>query len=660
MHPSDATDAKNASQVGSFLVAAVGSSAGGLEAAAALLRELGPAPTIAVVILHRFKLTDESGSVDILTRATEMPVVAVAHGDRIEPNRVYVVPPHADLLIHDGVFQLVPERDEESGHWPIDRFFESLAIDCNDEAVGVVLSGDGFDAAEGVKAIKREGGIVMAQDGTAQHPSMPRSAIATGCVDYVLPPAALAHELLRLGAPDDAPYPEPSARARAEPGARIDASISRVGHWPARGKQRRAPETNDELRKLNGELKERNAEATRKSDDLTNVLTSAEIPMLIVDRDLRLRRFTPAAGKVFGLRATDLGVPIGAIRRIAALSPSLMPCIAHVIDDLAPVDCLVQDEGGYRFEVSLRPYVTVDGGVHGTVISARDVDDESRGAVLLAFRDVTEAERTRIARADLSFRDALTGAAEAIVMVDAAGWILYANPAAAKIFGFRVEELPGLSVDVLLPEGLREIHARHRARYLASPSARPMGPGRDLVGRRKDGSEFPIEVALSTMARDDGPVVVAFVTDVTQRRAAERQITLYQDRLRRMAFDAVLTEQRERRRIAIGLHDRIGQALALAQIELTSARRDLEGRPRAAVERAVDLLDEAIAEQRTLIFDLSPPVLYDLGLKEALAWLAEDIEKRHGFALPSSTTERTSLWTMPRRRSYFARFVSSS
>jgi PAS domain S-box-containing protein len=218
-------------------------------------------------------------------------------------------------------------------------------------------------------------------------------------------------------------------------------------------------------------------------------------------------------------------------------------------------------------------------------------------------------------------------------MFDPTGRVLFANPAAAQLFGFEREELTGLSVDSLVPERLREIHASHRADYLAAPSSRPMGRGRDLVGRRKDGSEFPIEVVLSTMTREDALVVVAFVTDVTQRRTAERQIGAYQDRLRRMAFDAALTEERERRRIAIELHDGIGHALALAQIKLTSVRGDLVGPSQGAVEGAVKLLEQAIADQRTLIFDLSPPVLYDLGLKEALAWLAEDVEKRHGVQI---------------------------
>jgi signal transduction histidine kinase len=135
------------------------------------------------------------------------------------------------------------------------------------------------------------------------------------------------------------------------------------------------------------------------------------------------------------------------------------------------------------------------------------------------------------------------------------------------------------------------------------------------------------------MKREDGPIVVAFVTDVTPRREAERQIRAYQDRVRRMAFDAALTEERERRRIAIELHDRIGHGLALAQIKLSSVRGDLSGASRVAIDGAVELVEQAIADQRTLIFDLSPPVLYDLGLKEAIAWFAEDVEKRHGVQI---------------------------
>lgn len=158
-----------------------------------------------------------------------------------------------------------------------------------------------------------------------------------------------------------------------------------------------------------------------------------------------------------------------------------------------------------------------------------------------------------------------------------------------------------------------------------------MARQQELFGLRKDGTGFPIEVSLSTVSQEGGPtMVLAFITDVTDRRKAEHEIRDYQDRLQRMAFDAALTEERERRRIAIELHDEIGQDLALAEIKLTAIRQEVSGAPLAAVEGAVELLERVLTKNRSLIFDLSPPVLYDLGLREALAWLAEDVEKRHG------------------------------
>jgi signal transduction histidine kinase len=111
------------------------------------------------------------------------------------------------------------------------------------------------------------------------------------------------------------------------------------------------------------------------------------------------------------------------------------------------------------------------------------------------------------------------------------------------------------------------------------------------------------------------------------------EICAYQEKLQKMVFDAALTEERERRRIAIELHDRVGQALALAEIRLSTVRGDLTGEPRAAVDRAVDLLGQAMTDMRVLTFELSPPILYDLGLEHALAWLGESLEKDYGFKI---------------------------
>jgi len=1202
-----ATDAR-----GAFPIVGVGASAGGLSPTSELMRGLGAAPGIAVVIIHHLDPTHESSLVEILSRATALPVVVATDGALVEPNHVYVMPPNVGLLISRGILKLVPREEHGGLHLPINRFFESLALDCDGLAVGVVLSGTGFDGTEGIKAIKREGGITLAQDATAQYGSMPESAIATGCVDFILPPDGLARELGRLaahglalretsqpvaeeqvflkillamrkasgvdftsyksttirrrmerrlffrglselsayaevlesdpaelaalcedvlihvtgffrdpaafealrtqvfprlcearsaGAPirvwvpgcstgeevysiaiclleflsesnrdltikifgtdvsavtieraragrylasiesevspqrlqrffskdergyviqrsvrdlcvfakhdisRDPPFsamdliscrnlmiylgpelqdrviallhyalnepgylvlgsaetvrafmgfvavdgknkiygrtsaaprlafdfatprapfaagsgdlraslsPDAASGARslgqsdvhreadrlllaefAPPGVVVTDDLAvvqfrgRTGpfleHAPgvatldllrmareelrlpirraidqARLTQGRVREagisvwsdgqprvvtveimplsaqptrqrfflvlfeevtsiagltqgqevvpvqevshasesavqqelastrqylesvieqleasneelkaaneeivssneelrsaneelqsakeelqaTNEELHTLNDEMRDRSLEAMRLSDDLTNVLTSVEIPILIVGRDSCLRRFTPAAGRLFGLVAADLGRLIGDAKRVDAIAPGLTRLVQEVLQHFAPAECTIQDESGRWFQLAVRPYVTLNGQIDGTVISARDVDAEKRstdtlaaarkyaedivdtirdgllvldgdlrvrsankvflrafglepkevegrriselgslglaapalqklvtsldvGAIaedfrleqtdelgdvhayllngrrivdttllLLNLQDVTAIERAHAVERRAELGDILIGAIDGILIVDPAGTILFANRSAAAIFGYEGEELAGVVVDLLLSEELREIHARHRADYLAVLHPRPMGVGRALLGRRKDGALFPIEVTLNPVLRKGGPVVVAFVSDVSKQREAESRIHEYQDRLRRMSFDAVVTEERERRRIAIELHDRIGQALALAQIKVSSVREELAGDSRTAIDGAVELLEQASVDARTLVFELSPPILYDLGLKEALAWLAEDLEKRHGI-----------------------------
>ncbi len=127
-----------------------------------------------------------------------MRVREAADGIAVEPNHIYVIPPNADITIADGALKV---RRPEEVHGPrhvIDGFFESLAQDQSEHAIGVILSGTASDGTRGLEAIKAEGGITFAQDESAKYDSMPRSAISTGCVDFVLSPKDIAGELARI------------------------------------------------------------------------------------------------------------------------------------------------------------------------------------------------------------------------------------------------------------------------------------------------------------------------------------------------------------------------------------------------------------------------------------------------------------------------------
>lgn len=181
-----------------FPIVGVGASAGGLEAFTNLLKALPPKPDMAFVLVPHLDPTHESAMTDLLGRATAMPVLQVHDGIRLKRNQVYVIPPNRDMTISDGMLRLVT-REPGGPHMPIDTFLRSLAFNLRSNAIGVILSGTASDGTLGVAAIKNEGGITFAQDSkSAKYDGMPNSAIASGCIDMVLPPAGIAQELMRI------------------------------------------------------------------------------------------------------------------------------------------------------------------------------------------------------------------------------------------------------------------------------------------------------------------------------------------------------------------------------------------------------------------------------------------------------------------------------
>ena len=183
-----------------FPIVGVGASAGGLEAFTQLLQALPSNTGMAFVLIQHLDPTHTSFLAEALSKATAMPVRQAEDGQRVEPNHVYVIPPNAELGILHGCLTLLPRHDEvRKLHLPIDFFFRALAGDCGGQAIGVILSGNASDGTEGLKAIKAEDGITFAQDPrSAKFGGMPHSAIDAGVVDYTLPVAELAQELVRL------------------------------------------------------------------------------------------------------------------------------------------------------------------------------------------------------------------------------------------------------------------------------------------------------------------------------------------------------------------------------------------------------------------------------------------------------------------------------
>src|SRR5580698_354448 len=180
-------------------VVAIGASAGGLEALTAILRALPKDIAMAFMLIQHLDPKRHSILPELLSKATSIPVLEAINTMKIESNRVYVMPSNVDISITDGHFGLTPRVADNKQHLPIDIFMRSLAKVRKSQAIGVILSGTASDGTAGVEAIHAEGGITFAQDPeTAKFDGMPRSAIDSGCIDFVLSPEKIAAELAHM------------------------------------------------------------------------------------------------------------------------------------------------------------------------------------------------------------------------------------------------------------------------------------------------------------------------------------------------------------------------------------------------------------------------------------------------------------------------------
>ena len=374
------------------------------------------------------------------------------------------------------------------------------------------------------------------------------------------------------------------------------------------------------------ELKQ-SQEATRKEESLVSAILDAaanDLLVVVMDREGRIVRFNRACQEKTGYLQDEV-----AGRRIweFMLTPKEAASAKAAVDEVRsgkPIrreDYWITKDGQRRLIAWSSSTVRSDGALEYIVSTGIDVTDRQQA------RDEAREKGATV-------QALLESASQAVLAHDRAGRIRLVNASAGTMFGYSRDELMALTIGSLVPQALREQHERQRADWFAAPQTREMGVGLELIGRRKDGSEFPVAVSLSHIATKDGPLGVCFVIDITERKKSEAALLKYQQELQQLTARLLSMQEAETELLARDLHDDLSQKLAALGMEasvlvkaLPNSSNSLKDRLRDLGQKISDLSDEVHRLSRRL----HPAILDDLGLEAAIREECLDFSRRSGI-----------------------------
>jgi two-component system CheB/CheR fusion protein len=380
--------------------------------------------------------------------------------------------------------------------------------------------------------------------------------------------------------------------------------------------------SNEELTTLNDELEHRHSELSQLNSDLTNLFSSLDIPVLILGKDLRIRRFSPAAESLFNLMPSDIGRPVSDMR-FSATIPDLRSDSAAVMETGKRSERQVHDVGGNPHSLRIHPYRVAEGKIDGAVVALVDISALKRAS------DAIEDAR--------QYAEAIIEAVqESLVVLDSQLRVRNANDSFYTTF----QATPKATVGNLiydLGNGQWNI-----------PQLRSLLD--DVVSRDAPLSNFEVEhdfplIGRKTMIlrarkfrspKGGVPLILLSIQDETERREAE----LAAARSGVMSARLMQVQDEERRRVARELHDSTAQSLAGLMMNMNHLSRMLhKSDPKilATLEESRTLADESIREIRTISYLLHPPLLEDAGLASAMRWFVEGFSSRSGIQVKLAT-----------------------
>jgi two-component system CheB/CheR fusion protein len=408
--------------------------------------------------------------------------------------------------------------------------------------------------------------------------------------------------------------------------------------------------TNEELQTVNEELRNRNTALMHASNDLSNLLNSVNIPVVILGSDLTIRQFTPPAERLMRIRRQDLGRPITEIR-LNLVVEELEPLLQDVLDTLAIRELEVRDREGHWHMLRVRPYRTSENKIDGLVLVLVDVDHIRRSE-----------ESMREAR-DFS-QSILQTVPVPLVVPDSDLRVRSANAAFRSLSDLKLEDIENRSFPDLAQWlwNLSDLRVRLEKLRDTGPGSLDLELEHEIPGQNGRVLHFVARCLQNERSR----WLLVVVEDITDQKRAERILLEERDHLsgevkntalaldrtknelRALAGRLFTSQEEERRRVARELHDDIGQKLAVLDVDINRLISDSTSDPQANRQH-LESLKERLAslanEVRVISHRLHPSVLEDLGLAAALKSLVEEFGKHEN--MPATFRRRNVPDTLP-------------